>query len=292
MTPLDGPEPSPADTKGKSATAFFALPAAKKSNKPPPPPDAPTGGFQPEATSGRGLPGPSAANVSLPPTGAPGGGMGISGPVASGPVASSNTSPFTVGQSVAVGDDIGDESRAKTYRVYFIVSGLMLMVMTVTCVGLAAVLWGMNQEDPSAGNSTAVVAPKTKPAPSNKGATDTAAAADLPPPPPPARPRPSGRPRSTTPRSAPVAARPAAPSIRDVTIQIPSGVYYTAAEITCAAHAYRKRGAFSGGAAKVVQVPPADCEVHFKGGAPAMAKISGSAPRYNCTFPSGVAVCK
>ena len=77
-----------------------------------------------------------------------------------------------------------------------------------------------------------------------------------------------------------------------MTVKIPTDMYFMAAEITCASVGFRGRGPFSSSAAKVSSVPPADCEIHFKGGAPAMAKVSGGASTYTCTFPSGVAVCK
>ncbi|MCO4747504.1 MAG: hypothetical protein KC912_22070 [Proteobacteria bacterium] len=282
MTALDG-SGEVEQEQNKSATQFFALPASKKKKDPPPAP--PVSGPVASGPGGRGLPSPSASNVSLQPHASPmgggGGGMGISGPVASG-----TTSPFQVGQQVSIGDDLGDESRARTYRVYFIVVGLFAMVGFVACLGIGGVWWQVNNKEEPVETVSVAPAPKTK----TKPKADTGAPAALPPPPPPVsrpRPRPSGGPR---PAPKPVA--PAAPTVRDVTINIPSGVFFTGAEVTCASAGFRGRGAFSGTSAKVSSVPPGDCAIHFKGGAPAKASVSGGASSYSCTFPSGVAVCK
>ncbi|TNE90764.1 MAG: serine/threonine protein kinase [Deltaproteobacteria bacterium] len=290
MTPLDGsgaPEPEDAP---KSATQFFALPAAKKKDKPPEPPPAASGPVASPGTGGRGLPGASSPSLqphASPIASGPASMPGISGPVASGP---STTSPFQVGQQVSIGDDLGDESRARTYRVYFIIAALFGMLAVVMCLGGFGIYMQMSAKDT---DTQLAVAPTPKPVTkaSPKPKLDTGNVA-LPPPPPPPKPRPRPRPSGGGAAPAPRPAAPAPAATRDVTVNIPGEVFYTGAEITCAAAGFRGRGAFSGGAAKVSAVPPGDCEIHFKGGAPAKAKVSGGNATFNCTFPSGVAVCK
>ena len=212
--------------------------------------------------------------------------------MAQGPSGPNSQSPFSVGEHQDVGLDV-NENRARSYRVYAIVLGLFALVFAALCTGVGGLIYMQNnQPDATSPEPTVAASPKPKSQPTE----DTAADVALPPPAPmPARPRPQPRPRPSggtapSPRPAPAPAPTTSP--RDVTIVIPEGEFFTAAEITCNSPSFRGRGAFSGTSATVRNVPPGDCKVHFKGGKPATASISGGKTSYSCVFSSAVASCK
>jgi len=306
MVPLNQEEE--AGDKPKSATQFFAIPAAKKKQKPEGAGGAPAaigggggagigaGGSMPPISgpTGGALPGmaPPGSGGSLPPVGAP---MAISGPIASGPGgppsmgggAGGAASQFQVGAQPSATE--GSEDRARSYRIYAIILGLFGLLGMTAVVVTVAVVMGLNAgggEEEDASADVEETSPKPKPKPS----VDTAAAApDLPPPPP--RPSPKPRPSGGTAPAAPAPApKPVGPAA--ATFIIPAGVSYTTVEVTCPSGA-RKRGAFDGTKATVADVPTnEDCTAHFKGGSPASAKPVRGGKTWSCEFPSATAVCK
>ena len=70
----------------------------------------------------------------------------------------------------------------------------------------------------------------------------------------------------------------------------PGSPPFTAIEVVCPASGFRDRGGFSNGVASVGGVPREDCDVHFKGGPPVHAKISGGQSK-TCSFQGVTAVC-
>jgi hypothetical protein len=309
MVPLNQEEE--AGDKPKSATQFFAIPAAKKKQKPAEAGGAPAaiggpgagagikaGGGAPIGGPGGGaLPGiaPPGSGGSIPAVGAP---MAISGPIAAGPTAGGPvgvggsvggpSSQFQVGAQPDAHEGGGD--RARSYRIYAIILGLFGLLGATLVVVIIAVVVGMNAgdgtDDGSAEDDVEYVEDKPKPKPK----VDTASEAPYLPPPPPrpvSRARPSGPTAPAAPAPAP---KPVGPA--PATFTIPSGVVYTGVEVTCPS-GYRNRGAFAGTKATVPDVPTTeDCTAFFKGGSPASAKPVRGGKTWACEFPSATAVCK
>lgn len=275
---------------GKSATTFFSLPTPKRKKQdepeapaaagpPPPAPGPPSGSYPPGVGPGMGSMAPGMM-----------GGMGIQGPVAGGPVAPMGGFPQGGMPPGAIEEEI---SRAQSYRVFAIVTGLMFMVFSalIMTVGLAVYgLWMTAETDRE--RQAAVVTP---PPPPRQPAVDTGIA-----PPPTTTPKPKppkpgggggGTKPSPTPTPTPTPTPPPAPAVGPgpVTVTIPAGEPYTSIEVTCPS-GYRQRANFSNGSASLPDVPREDCLVTFRGGPPARNKISGGQSK-SCTFPSGSAHC-
>lgn len=218
--------------------------------------------------------------------------MGISGPVASGPMPAG----YPAGAPPMMPPDPNaDLDRAKSYRVFAVVAGLMFMVFTALVASLVVLAYGfymMEQAEPVAQN------PVVQPVPPPRGAQGMDTGLATPPPPPPPKPSPKPRPKpSSGPKPAPKPAPPPPPAPvakGPVTISIPSSEPYTSAEIKCDS-GVRERGSFMGGKATVQNIPGPgqdNCTLLFKGGgALPKAKVSGG-NSYTCTFDGSLANCK
>ncbi len=77
---------------------------------------------------------------------------------------------------------------------------------------------------------------------------------------------------------------------KDATVTIPRSESFTSVEITCP-NGFRQRGTFLGGKATVPGVPDQNCDLLFKGGLPAVNKISGG-QSLTCSFVGGQSVCE
>lgn len=217
--------------------------------------------------------------------------MGISGPVAGG----SLPPGYPMGASPALPPDPNAElDRAKSYRVFAVVAGLMFMVFTALIASLVVLAYGfymMESQEQAA--KAPVVAPP--PPPVQRGGLDTGVKAAPPPPPPKARPKSSPRPKSAPRPAAPKPPPAPAPVAKGpVVLKIPNGTGYTVAEVKCDS-GVRERANFAGGTATVANIPGPgmdNCTALFKGaGAPAKAKVAGG-KTYNCTFDGSFANCK
>lgn len=273
--PAQDQEPAPS-----TATTFFALPQPKrkKPEEPPPAPEPPPPPPPPAASApnpaGLGIQGPVASG---PVAGAP----TVSGPVAQGPI----TGPVASGP-VAQGPVAGGApptQRARSYRVFAFVTGLMFLVFTAALIAVGLVAWGVWSAEETPDQPVASISPALQAAPAPAVRVEDTAA----PPEPPKPPEPAKRPAqaSSSPKPAP---RPTGPA--PATIQIPADQPFTSIEVTCPS-GFRARAPFEGGRATVRDVPREDCTVHFKGGPPARNRISGGQTK-TCTFPNAQAVCK
>lgn len=306
MVPLGGEADDPELGSGAppGATEFFALPTPRRAVEDdeemvdlrrsdpvaragapagaPPGPAAPPPGANPHGGHA-----PMAAPM---PMAVP---MGISGPVASGPMPVGYP---TGAPAMLPPDPNADLDRAKSYRVFAVVAGLMFMVFTALVASLVVLAYGfyvMEQSEPVAQNP--VVQPV--PAPRGPKGLDTGLAKPPPPPPPSSpKPRPSPKP-SSGPKPAPKPAPPPPPAPvakGPVTISIPASEPYTAAEVKCDS-GVRERGSFVGGKATVPNVPGPgqdNCTLLFKGGG-ALPKTSVAGGKsYTCTFDGSLANCK
>ncbi|NCG19672.1 MAG: hypothetical protein GWP91_11750 [Rhodobacterales bacterium] len=271
------------DGAPKSATAFFALPTPRR-KAPAEEPQAPPPAAAPAISAPP--PGMAPGPMGGPP---PGMSMGISGPVASGPVAGP---PGFAGGGYGGGPasqhsaDAGQE-RARSYRVFAIVGGLMSMVFMAVLVTLVVVVFFVSQQkdEGSTAAVTQVAAPAAAVAVVDTGRDDP----PIPVPVPKARPRPAANPAPPSPRPAP-APPPAPVGPANAVIIIPASEPFTGVDIKCPNSGFRERVNFVSGTATVPNVPMEECTVNFKGGPPAKNVIRGGQTK-NCTFPGGSAVC-
>lgn len=304
MVPLSAESSDPEIGSGApaGATEFFALPTPRRqvddddeivdlrrndpvaaAGRPAAPPPGPSG--PPPGAHAHGGHAPMGAPM---PMAVP---MGISGPVASGPMPAG----YPGGMAPAMPPDPNaDLDRAKSYRVFAVVAGLMFMVFTALIASLVVLAYGfymMEQAQPVAQNP--VVQPI--PPPRGGGGIDTGLAKPPPPPPPP-KPRSSPKPRSG-PKPAPKPKPPAPPPPVEkgsVVIKISASEPYTQAEIKCDS-GLRERGSFAGGTATVPNIPGPgqdNCTVVFKGGGglPKASVVGGKT--YSCTFDGSFAKCQ
>lgn len=284
MVPLgDGPVEE-TDAAPSSATSFFAVPQPKrKKAEEPPPAPAPA----PEV--------PAAAPAAPPPPV-----VGIQGPVASGPVAQGPLVSGPVAQGPVAQGPVGygvggpvaaphDGGRARSYRVFAVITGLIFLVFTATLLAVGLMAWGVwSAEEKNAQASGALVPAPPPPAAPARAARDTGGP-ERPAPPPEPKPRPAAPSAPSTP-SAPKPPPKPATGPAPATIQIPPDQPFTSIEVTCPS-GYRARATFEGGRATLRDVPREDCTVHFKGGPPARNRISGGQTK-TCTFPNAQAVCQ
>lgn len=288
------------------ATEFFALPTPRRQL------DADDEIVDLRRNDGLGAaarpaaPPPGAAPAAPPPSAHPHGGhmpppamgsmpmavpMGISGPVAGG----SMPPGYPMGASPALPPDPSAElDRAKSYRVFAVVAGLMFMVFTALIASLVVLAYGfymMESREPVAQNP--VVAPP--PPPVQRGNMDTGMAKPPPPPPPPtprsSQPKPKSNPRPAAPKPPPA---PEPVAVGPVVLKIPASAPYTRAEVKCDGGT-RERGTFAGGTATVPNIPgPGQdtCTAVFKGGGALPKATVAGGKTYNCTFDGNFANCK
>jgi len=312
MVPLSAEADDPELGAGKpsSATEFFALPTPRRqldeddeivdlrrndavaaAGRPAaPPPGAPQ---QPAAPPPGAMPHGGHMAPGQPPPGAPMAvPMGISGPVAGG----SMPPGYPMNSQPALPPDPNAElDRAKSYRVFAVVAGLMFMVFTAAVASLMVLAYGfymLESKEPVAQNP--VVQPIPPPAP--RGLDDTGVDA-APPPPPPPKPRAAPSPR---PKSAP---RPAAPkpppapepvAVGPVVIKLPPSAPFTRVEVKCDGGT-RERGSVTGGTATVPNIPGPgqdSCRAVFKGGGGLPTANVAGGETYTCTFDGSFANCK
>jgi serine/threonine-protein kinase len=305
MVPLSAESSDPELGQGAppGATEFFALPTPRRqvddddeivdlrrndpvaaAGRPAAAPPGPSPAGPPPGANPHGGHAPMAAPM---PMGVP---MGISGPVASGPMPAG----YPGGMAPAMPPDPNaDLDRAKSYRVFAVVAGLMFMVFTALIASLVVLAYGfymMEQSQPVAQN------PVVAPPPAPRGpAIDTGGAA-APPPPPKAAPRPKSAPKSS-PKPAPAAPKPAPPPAPvekgNVVLKIAASEPYTRAEIKCDS-GIRERGSFVGGTATVPNIPGPgmdNCTAVFKGGGALPKATVHGGKTYNCTFDGTFAKC-
>ena len=278
----------PGGGKKQTATQFFALPTPKRKEPEPepPPPAASSAGMPPGMAPGMPPGMPPGMAPGMPPGGM--GGMGIQGPVASGPMAGGPVAhhPYGAGVPPIAPPDSGQD-RARSYRVFAVVAGLMLVVFMALLLFVSAlVAYNMMEEDSTAVPSVAA-APPSRPAPVRDTAIPPPAA-----PKPAPSPRPSPSPQSSAPRPAPAPAPPPAPvGPAKVTVTVPQSETFTGIEVQCPLSSYRKRASFSAGVATLPDVPQEDCNLFFKGGMPSKSTIRGGQSK-SCTFSSGMANCQ
>jgi serine/threonine protein kinase len=304
MVPLGTDDVDVEPAAGGSATSFFSMPKPKKrASADDDEPLQPLRRHDPIGASGPIASGP-VAPAGPPPGAAPVGyappmtpmqaapmvPLGIQGPVVGGGMYGAPTP-----HSAQLPPDLqGDVQRAQSYRVFAVVLGLMFMVFSVLIVTVmivvGVVLYG-NQQEGTKGE-LAITAPPPPPPPADTGER-------IPDPPPvvnnPKPPKPSGgtSPKPATPRPA-APAPPPAPSgdPAQATISLaPGSPPFTAVEVRCQVSGYRDRADFVGGVAKIPGVPREECDVFFKGGPPAKARISGGQSK-TCSFQGVAANCQ
>ena len=309
MVPLsrEGDDPEIGAGKPSTATEFFALPkrpqaeelselrrtdpiqgASRPAKPAAPAPAGPPPGSMPH---GAGVAGPG-----LPPGMPMAMPMGISGPVANGGLPPGYGAYAHGSMPPDASDDL---ERAKSYRVFAVVAGLMMMVMSAVVVSVMVLAYGFYLA-----NQQQVAAPREIPqvAPPPKRVVDTGGGKAEPPPPPQAPkpaggggggggggPKPPSEPKPPKPPAppAPVASGP-------VTLNIAATEPYNKAELKCDS-GIRQQASFAGGVATLTNVPGPgsdSCKVVFKGGGglPAATVVGGRS--YSCSFQGTVAVCK
>ncbi len=316
MVPLSQDDDDEDVSHDPSATAFFALPPPKAAptggGAPPPappmmggapPPPAPMmggGNFPPPPAPmmGGGMPPappiPGFAAHQPPPVAQPMGGgpppPAIRGPIASGP-ASSVTSPFQV-QNQAPPPPAGDSGRVTNYTAYVVVIGLMMLVCTA--VLLAVFLVPDKPEDPVVKDPGKVVADldDDRPKKSKKNRDEDTGVAPLPKEEPKPQPRSQGgggsKPKTTTTASP---ATPAAPKGGTLTVKLTDPSVSQWVYVTCPT-GFTGKGNFSGGVAKVANVPPERCTVNFKGGSPAKHEGVSGGQTVTCSPVGNVGNCR
>ncbi len=314
MVPLTAEDGDAEIGQGKpsSSTEFFALPkrqsaeavselkrndpiaqASRPLGAPPSAPSGPPPGSMPHGgvPAGPGL--PPGMPMAVP--------MGISGPVAQGPLPPGYAAYQSGGLPPGANDDL---ERAKSYRVFAVVAGLMTMVMCALVVSLMVLSYGFyltTQQEQAKGPESV----PTVPAPRGPTVDTGGKVAPPPPPPPPGNnpspkqprpPSPAGgnNPAPATPKPPPQPKPPAPVASGPVTIKIGATDPYTSVELKCDG-GERARGSFAGGVATIPNVPgPGQdtCRVVFKGGGGLPAAAVEGGRTYNCSFQGTVAICK
>jgi serine/threonine protein kinase len=290
---------------GKSSTSFFSLPKPRKvaaaEDEPIQPlrrHDAlPAGGIAsgpvaPASPPPGAYAGPQPVYAPMTPMQAgPVVPLGIQGPVAGG--MHYGASPH----SAQVPPDLqGDVQRAQSYRVFAVVLGLIFMVLSVLVVTVTitvgVVMYGARDTGPKDSQLTVGQPLPPPPPPADTGDR-------VPDPPPvvsnPKPPRPGGgtapAPRPTGPKPPPPPPPPSADPAQATVSLAPGSPPFTAVEVRCQVSGFRDRADFVGGTAKIPGVPREECDVFFKGGPPAKARISGGQSK-TCSFQGVAANCQ
>jgi serine/threonine protein kinase len=293
MVPLNQDDDG-GDLPKNGATAFFTVPTGPRKKEEPTDlrrsdPIAVAGG------AGASIRPPGA--VGLPPGVPPGGyvpmgavppsplvpmaPIGISGPVAGG---------YGPPPSQVPPDFHGDGDRARSYRVFAVVAGLMFMVFSVTIVAvllLASVVLfpGWTGEGEIATNGPP---PIVQPVRDRDKKVDTGipAAPELKPEPK-VRPVPSGEPKPPKPKE-PEVPKPGATGT--VTITLGAGApAFTSIEVSCDS-GFKERAPFSGNTASLPNVPRASCRLSFKGGPFVTMPVQGG-QTLTCSFNGTTPTC-
>ncbi len=256
--------PQPAEPPG-STTSFFAIPAARA---PTAPVDRAAGVRPPEPSARPAVP----VGPPEPPRPVPG---GISGPVAN------RAEPV-----VAVTGPRAPETRSQSVRAYAVVGSILVLALIamVATAGLTLLsVWLVRQ--PVDADVTGVQPPPDPVAPP----VPVPDAVVVPLPSPVASPRPAD---PQPPRPAQPQPTPRPTGARAVTVTVAGDAPYTSVEISCPS-GFRERGALAGGVAVVAGVPrEADCDIRFKGAAPAQVPLGDSDAKI-CDFPSeGNPICR
>jgi hypothetical protein len=218
--------------------------------------------------------------------------MGIQGPVASGPVASASSPP-----PESQGGDASHSGRAKSWRLYGAILGVMTLLM---CSGVLAVsLHFLGQErsvqdKPRVTNQ--VETPRPTPALQPQADTATPVAKPAPRPAPPKRPtiQPAPAPRAApAPRPQPAPAPVAQPTggVMPVTVNFSGDNPFTRIVVSCETTGFQDLGRFSGGTAVVANVPQDDCRILFKGASSASHSIRGGGT-FQCSSAGGGVTCR
>lgn len=297
MVPLSPDHDEEDRAPQSSSTTFFALPAPVRRKDPGagevaeikrtepapagPPPGAPPGGYVPVGAVppgyAQGYAAPSyAPQASMAP-------IGIQGPIAGGypgmPVAA--TLPPDLSHDV---------QRARSYRVFAVVAGLMFMVFSVTIVAVLLMVSVAVLPGKVASDDGSVVAPITSPPPRRPEVVDTG----LRPAPIPKEAVPKAGPKAPPgPRPAPAPARPAPPPTTPgtVTVTLAAGSPpFTSFEVVCSGASFRQRAPFANGSGTLAGVPREDCKLYFKGGPPISTKVTGG-QTLSCSFVGSAANC-
>jgi serine/threonine protein kinase len=286
-------EPGP---KG-SATSFFSMPKPKKRANNDDEPIQSLRRHDPIGSAGAisgpvaPAPGPAPVPAYAPPMTPMQVPLGIQGPVVGGGMYGA-PSPH----SAQLPPDLqGDVQRAQSYRVFAVVLGLMLMVFSVTIVTvmvLVGVLWFGNQDTGPKDSQLAISQPPPPPPPADTGER-------IPDPPPVVNnpkpgPKPGGapsQPKPAGPRPAPAPPPPSADPAQATVTLAPGAPPFTAIEVRCQVSGFRDRADFVGGVAKIPGVPREECDIFFKGGPPAKARISGGQSK-TCSFQGVAANCQ
>lgn len=216
--------------------------------------------------------------------------MAISGPTAGGiqgPSAGGVATPFGAGGQPGAAVPPA-ESRSQNLRVYAIVFFLLFAFCVVTLVTVWALVFAGGEDPEPAVADAPIAAPAPPPPPPSGPAQDTAEPREV-------KPKPQRRrsqPRAETP-SAPAPAPAPKPKVGPgpLTITLTEG-NATGVEVKCAGSGFRQRGSFTGGKVTVPNVPAEDCELHFKGGAPAMYRPVRGNQTVTCRIQGTTGVCK
>jgi hypothetical protein len=291
MVPLNQ-EDEGVDLPKNGATAFFTVPNAPRKKEEP----TDLKRSDPIAVAGNASIRPPGA-VGLPPGVPPGGyvpvgavppsplvpvaPIGISGPVAGG---------YGPPPSQLPPDFHQDPERARSYRVFAVVAGLMFMVFSVTIVAVLLLASVVLFPDILGSTGPVAVGPNPLPPaqmPKNKVDTGIPEA-----PPVDVKPTPKPRPSAGS-GEKPVPKPPPAPppsATGTVTITLGAGApAFTSIEVSCDS-GFKERAPFSGNTASLPNVPRASCRLSFKGGPFVTMPVQGG-QTLTCSFNGTTPTC-